>query len=148
MTDHLGEAARVKHAAKAAIKEKRYNDAWRLLNEQQGHWLSHAGKMGFTKAQTLSLLSSINEDFANIHRLEGRHDDALAHIMYAIGSDRRAPQSRIKKLEPYFNRCKFDHSYSVKRAELGVKTLRKEPDFGIAQELVASMRDGTASTGK
>ncbi len=146
--DHLGKAAEAKHAAKAAIKERRFDEAWRLLHKQQEHWMAHASRMGFTKVQTLSLLSSINEEMANVLRLESRHDDALVHIMYSIATDRRPPQSRIKKLTAYFNRCKFDGEYTVERAELGVKMLKKEPDFRMAQEFVTSMRDGTAPTGK
>lgn len=146
--DHLGKAAIAKHAAKAAIKEKRFNDAWRLLHEQQEHWLSHANRARFSKAQTLSLLSSINEDFANIHRLESRHDDALAHIIYALATDRKPTQALQKKLGAYFKRCKFDSAYTVERAELGVKMLKKEPDLRMAQEFVSSLRDGSAPTGK
>lgn len=146
--DYLGKAATAKHAAKQAIKEKRFNDAWRLLNEQQKHWIDHANREGFTKRQTLNLLASINEQMANIHRLEGRHHDALAQLIYAIGSDSRPPESRIKKLSAYFNRCKFDSRYSVKRAEMGVKMIRKEPDIKLAQELVTSLREGSAPTGK
>ncbi|RUR52691.1 hypothetical protein [Vreelandella populi] len=146
--DHLGKAAQAKHAAKAAIKEKRFDDAWRLLQEQQHYWLSHANRMNFTKAQTFELLASINEDMANISRLEGRHDAALAQIMYAIAADTKPPQSRTKKLSSYFNRCKFDSTFTIEHAEIGLEMLKKDPIFGVVQEFVASLRNGTASTGK
>ncbi|RUR38554.1 hypothetical protein [Vreelandella populi] len=146
--DHIGKAAQFEHATKAAIKEKRFDDAWRLLQEQQHYWLSHANSRYFTKSQTFELIASINEDMADIQRLEGRHDAALAHLMYAIAAGTKPPQSRTKKLSSYFHRCKFASTYTVERAEIELEMLKKDPIFGVVQEFVASLRNGTAPTGK
>lgn len=142
--DHLGEAALARNAAKQAVKEKRYDDAWRHLCDQQRHWINHANADGYTKQQTLDLLASINEQMANIHRIEGRYHDALAQLIYSIGSDSRPPKSRVKKLNAYFDRCKFDPKYNSRQAEIGVRKVREEPNYSIARDLVQAMRSGTA----
>lgn len=140
--DHLGEAAAAKKAAKQAIKDRRLDDAWRLLHEQQDHYLRHASRQGFTRRQTLALAGSIHEDLANILRLEGRHDQALASIMYlAATTTPPAPKAIKKKLETYFARCKFKRTGKDKLT-LFMRALRGDPDLRAAQAVVEEWRSG------
>ena len=139
--DHLGNAAESKHAAKAAIKEKRLDDAWRLLHDQQRHWLLHANRFRFTKSETLSLLSSIHEDMANVLRLEKRHDAALSHLIYCLSTAAIPTQAQRKKLGSYFSRCKFSSEHTVSEMEARIKEFRKNPQFTDIQKCVAQLRD-------
>lgn len=148
-TDHLGKAAGHRDEAKQAIRERRFDDAWRSLHEQQSEWLAHASRHGFTKEQTLALAGSVHSDMANVLRLEKKHDEALAHMLY-FGATQRGPVQGAfrKKLGAYFRRCKFGDQYGDDRAVLAVEMLRGDPDFRIAQEIVSQWRNGTAPTGK
>lgn len=55
MEDYLGKAAHEKQSAKIAIKEKRFNDAWRHLNNQKDLYLKHAHRMQFSEIHTLGV---------------------------------------------------------------------------------------------
>ncbi|HAV3707902.1 hypothetical protein ACFZ8N_10345 [Acinetobacter baumannii] len=108
LDDYLGKAANEKRAAKTAIKEKRFDDAWRHLNNQKEYYLRHASRMGFSKTDTLVLDSSPHEDMANILRLEGKHENALSNISYTYKATYAANRPIItleKKLEAYYNRA-------------------------------------------
>ncbi|MCP1316349.1 hypothetical protein [Halomonas sp. 707B3] len=135
MTDHLGEAAKAKHASKQAVREKRYNDAWTHLQSQQDEWTTSATQRGFTPQQLLNLLSPIWVDRANIHRLEGNHRDALATIMYAVASTNRPTKADAAKVSSYFKRCKFKAAKEpdLKRA---MSAIKRDPDIRLAQECV------------
>lgn len=135
--DHLGKAAVAKHAAKQAIREKRFGDAWRLLHDQQCEWLQHASRERFIHQQMLSLLASIHKDMANVLRLEDKQGEALAHILYCVASSSRPTQAQQKKLASYFRRCKF-RCLSDSQAATAAKELKANPDFQAAQEIVAS----------
>lgn len=139
--DYLGKAAEAKHGARQAIKDKRYDDAWRLLHEQQSELMKHASLCGFTPQQTLSSLSSINEDLANILRLENKKDQALVHILYCVSSSSRPTQSQNKKLDTYFRRCKFGSGITAEDMENAVKKLKKNPDIRVAQNIVSEWRN-------
>lgn len=138
--DHLANASDAKNAAKQAIREKRFDDAWRLLQEQQRHWLLHANRFRFTKQQTLSLLSSIHEDMANILRLERRHDAALSHLIYCLSTAAIPTQAQRKKLGSYVSRCKFSGQHSVTEIEGRLKEFRESPDFVVIQQYVSELR--------
>ncbi|WP_152479994.1 hypothetical protein [Halomonas sp. THAF12] len=137
--DHLGLAATAGHAAKQAIKEKRFDDAWRHLHEQQEHYLAHAAKSGFTGPQTLALAGSIHKPMANILRMEGRHDQALVHMMYYMATARRPPKADQQKLGAYFRRCKFGLADEAK-LKLVMSALKRDPVFDAARGIVAQWR--------
>lgn len=142
--DHLGNAAQAKRSAKQAIKEKRFDDAWRHLHEQQSEWLAHAKRSGMTKMQTLSMLSSIHEDMANVLRLEGKHEEALANILYCVSTNSNPTQAQKKKLVSYFRRCKFDKKYSDDQPEISSKLLKLTPGYRKARKQVLLWRSGEA----
>lgn len=107
MEDCLGKAANEKQAAKTAIKEKRFDDAWRHLNDQKVLYLKHAHRMQFSAIHTLVIDSSPHEDMANILRLEGKHKNALSNMSYTYKANYSAKRPIItleKKLEAYYNR--------------------------------------------
>ena len=112
MIDNLGLAALARQNAEVAIKEKRYDDAWRFYHEQSEHYDRYisSGDYPFTESQARCLQSSIDEGFANILRLQGKHKQALVHIVFWIGSHFAADRKTLamtKKLKAYFNRCKY-----------------------------------------
>ncbi len=105
--DYLGEAAQFEREARLAVKEKRYDDAWRLLHLTKQQYGKHAARYGMTRRQTIALDASVHEDLANIRRLEGKHPDALIHLLYCIAKSSRPTQAQEKKLITYFERCGF-----------------------------------------
>ena len=107
--DYLGKAAEAGHKAKAAVKEHRFDDAWRLYHEQKSLYMQHAKACQFTGRQTLALDASVSEQLANILRIEKKHDDALAHILYCALTS-RSTKALQNKLPIYFKRCCFQHA--------------------------------------
>lgn len=108
MEDYLGKAANEKQSAKIAIKEKRFDDAWRHLNNQKILYLQHAHRMHYSAIHRLVLESSPHEDMANILRLEGKHKNALSNMSYTYKAAYTASRPIItleKKLEAYYNRA-------------------------------------------
>lgn len=82
--DCLGKAAEAGNKAKQAIKDKKFDIAWKLLHEQKQHYMEHAKKNQFSAQQALSLDSNVHESLANILRLEGKHQDAFFNILYWV----------------------------------------------------------------
>ena len=58
-------------------------------------------------AQTVDLISSVSESVPNILRLESKHREALAHMIYCIAGTTKPTKGQLKKLPAYFKRCKF-----------------------------------------
>jgi hypothetical protein len=106
-TDYLGDAARLGNEANEAMREKRYDDAWRLLHQQKERYGKHAVRYGMTTRQAVALDASVHEELANIRRLEGNHDDALVHLLYCVWSSARPTKAQGKKIDAYFRRCEF-----------------------------------------
>lgn len=137
--NHLGKAAEFKKAAKAAIKERRLDDAWGLLHQQKSEWLAHGQKQGFDERGIIALDGSASEDLANILRIEGKHDQALTHLMYAACSSKTMTKAIQNKLQSYFKRCKFE-GMSEADFNRAVKAFRSQPDFRGIQEVVNGWR--------
>ena len=109
--DHLGHAANAKHEADWCVRNGYLDKAWGLYHEQQDRYSKHAvAGSGFTREGATALISSINESFANILRLEARHKEALAHLIYSIAGTRRPTKSQLKKLSAYFKRVKLSRT--------------------------------------
>lgn len=140
--DYLGLAAYAGQQGKLAVKEGRYDDAWYFFHQQQDAYAKHATGLGqFTELQTLTLLSSVNESLADVLRLEGKHRQALQHIIYwnAWGElSGRTKKSMATKLKSYFARCKFD-SVQLSDAQLLVQRESKaSPDLSRIQTVVST----------
>lgn len=89
-TDYLGNAALAGDRATAAKSRGDFNAAWGFYQEMKEQYLQHANRENFTHAQTLALDSAVSQPLADILRLEGKHRDALVHIVYWIAC-RRPP---------------------------------------------------------
>jgi len=135
--DFLGKAAEAGHKAKAAVEAKQYDDAWRFYHEQKSFYMRHANRSGFTARQTLALDSSVHEEMANILRIEGKHPDALVHIVYWVlaGADRPIKRHH-KKFQSYFNRCRFEKTTASDAIDV-VQAQTKMPEFHLARKLVS-----------
>lgn len=117
LNDFLGRAAKKKQLAKQAIKDKKFDDAWKYLHEQKILYLQHANRpdSGFDHLSTMVVDASIHEDLANILRLENKHKDALLNISYVYKVNFTAKRPRItleKKLKVYFGRVGDSADYS------------------------------------
>ena len=72
-------------------------------------YLEHASKFNFDDKSTIGLDSDISRELANILRLEGKHKQALVHILYwQLGESRKQVNRDINKLRAYYNRSKLD----------------------------------------
>tara|TARA_R110002167_G_scaffold78132_1_gene216437 strand:+ start:4 stop:525 length:522 start_codon:yes stop_codon:yes gene_type:complete len=136
--DFLGKAAEAGHKAKDAVKAKRYDDAWKLFQEQKTLYLHHASKYEFTSLQTLALDSSVHEKMANILRMEGKHIEALINIVYWVLAGTHRPINRHhQKLRAYFNRCKFKNT-TLEQAQLELAAHRGLPEYTVAKSIVSN----------
>lgn len=107
-TNYLGKAAMCEKAGLTAIKEKRFDDAWKCFHEQKVHYMGHANRSEFTPAQALALDASVSAHLANILRLESKHLDAFEHILYWVATSPGQTKAQEQKLKAYFNRAKID----------------------------------------
>ena len=138
--DHLRQAAVAGQKAQKAIKEKQFDVPWRLLHEQKSHYLAHAGRQQFTVIQTLALDATVNEQMANILRMENKHEQALVHILYWVIAGSRHPIKRhTQKFAAYFRRGKFEHT-SLEEAMNFATTHHEHPDYTLAQHAVAEWK--------
>lgn len=135
--DFLGKAAEAGQKARAALKEDKHDEAWGFYHEQKSLYMQHANRCGFTARQVLALDSSIHERLANILRLEGKHQDALVHIVYwVLGGAERPVKAHQQKLQSYFNRCKFKN-ISLTEAVKMIEAQNKLPEFTLAKSIVS-----------
>ena len=141
MTDHLGNAATLKHSARQAVREKRFDDAWRLFHEQKSHFAEHAKSYGHTPRQALALDGSVHEDLANVLRLEQKHEDALVHLLYCICTSTNPTKALQKKIPAYVSRCKFTNT-SLADVEAFTVTNSQKPDFRAIQKAVLEWQNG------
>lgn len=139
--DYLGKAATAKNSAAKAIKDKRFDEAWGLFQEQKLCYMRHCSFHKFSKSETMALDGSVSEDLANVLRLEKKHALALVHIIYWITSSPNNPLSRHpKKLKAYFNRCKFTQ-VTEDDLSVAVRRFQSKCDFREIQFLVSSWGD-------
>lgn len=139
--DYLSMAAKAGHKAKAAVKAKEFDKAWKLYHEQKSLYLYHANRSSFTTLDTLSLDATVHEHLANILRLESKHDAALVNILYWITSQTHRPIKRHhEKLTAYFNRCKFRNTPLTEASDY-IALKRSSPDFSEIQLKVAEWRE-------
>lgn len=137
MEDYLGKAANEKQAAKIAIKEKRFDDAWGYLHEQKIYYQKHASANNWEYLDFLVLDSVAHEDMANILRIEGKHGDALSNISYTYKTAYTANRPTItleRKLEAYYNRV-YKNNKPFERFLSLLKALPNS-DFGSVKMFV------------
>lgn len=135
-TDHLGKAAVARDEAKAALTEKKFDEAWRKYHEEKQHFMNHAARCNFTAAQTIALDGSVSKALANVLRLEKRHGEAFVHVVYWVASSQIETKEQTQKLRAYFNRCKFDRR-EMKHVRALIEQLQPLPDLRAVQEAIA-----------
>lgn len=126
--DFLGMAANAGHDAEAAIKAGQYDEAWKFLHVQKDYFSKHASRCGFSHRDTLCIDGSSGRSFAKILRLEGRHKDALNHILYWIATSRNPTKEHDKQLRSFFNKCDFK-SATLEDVEKFLEFCKKDPNF-------------------
>lgn len=134
--DFLGQAAIKKKLGKQAIKDKKFDDAWRFFHEQKTLYLEHASRSGFDALSTLVIDASIHEDLANILRLEGKYTAALTNLSYVYKTSTAAnrPITTLeKKLKSYFLKV-YENNDFFKFKNL-LKSL-KDSDFISVRDFV------------
>ncbi len=136
--DFLGKAAIAGDKAGKAKKDKEFDKAWKYLHESKGFYLQHAAAQNFTHKQTLALDSSISISLADILRLEGKHDQALVHIIYWASGTNNFSKTDQKKVTAYFNRAKLSNSSIDDVFEIIAKN-RLNPDFREIQVKVKKL---------
>ena len=135
--DHLGKAAELKKNAKVAIKNKLFDEAWKLLQEQKIVYMKHANSAGFTAKQVLALDATVHVDLANILRMEGKHTEALIHIVYWVANNYdNMTKTQEQKLTAYLNRSNLKLT-SIEEAKIAISFLAENPEYVDAQELVS-----------
>ncbi|MCG8608928.1 MAG: hypothetical protein MI864_00190 [Pseudomonadales bacterium] len=134
--DCLGQAAELGLQIKAALNDKNYDVAWKLCHNQKKLYLKHAKKNRFTARQILAIDGGAHYQLANILRLEGKHQEALVHILYWVmsGSDRPV-KAHQQKLQSYFNRCKFKNT-TLAQAKMLLANQTEMPEFTLARRIV------------
>jgi len=138
--DYLGKAALARAEARTSKAAGDFNAAWSLYQDVKDLYRKHAMRYGFTAGQTLALDATLSPLMADILRREGKHYDALTHIIYWVAASREPSVSQKKKLVAYFKRCKFP---SVELAEVHafVESLQSGVDFVKIRNTVAAWRD-------
>lgn len=127
--NHLGKAAAARGEALQAIREGEHDKAWGLLHDVKSHYLDQARFYGMTARQTLALDASVHKHLANILRKEGKHHDAMVHVLYWLGAANNPPsEAESKKYRAYLNRCKFNVITSD-RALRDLFRLRENPSY-------------------
>ena len=143
--DYLGLAAEAKQEGMQAVKSGNYDDAWYYFHEQQSAYAKHINSPNghFTPEQAFSLLSVVNEQLANVLRLESKHRQAIVHIVYwaAWGNaSGRVKKSMNSKLKSYFKRCHFEQHNLDELEKLVEHEARSTPDFARIQSLLSEWR--------
>lgn len=138
--DYLGKAAAAGAKAREAFTAGDYDAAWALYQDVKALYLKHASRERFTAAQTIRLDAAVSQPLANILRLEGRHHDALTHIVYWVAASAEQTGAQKKKLAAYFNRCKF-RSVEISDLHSLVESLKPLPDFVKIRNAIADWRD-------
>ena len=107
-SDCLGRAAVYGKKASTAVKEKEFDLAWWIYHQIKALHFEHANKFNFAQEHIIGMDSGISKSFGNILRLEGKHQQALVHILYwQLGETRPNVKRNVKKIRAYYNRSKI-----------------------------------------
>lgn len=136
--DHLGLAALAKRSALDAVGRGDYNSAWSFISEQQEHYINHARCNRWSPRDVLSIDGKVSADFAYILYKEGKHKQALVHIVYWTSTARNVIKDHDKKLGAYFKRCKFEN-ITLDAFKVFADECRKRPDYVQIQNRIAEM---------
>ena len=127
-TDFLWLDKICRDAAKEAAGNQKFDLAWKYWHEA----------MSFVHKQNPHAHGIYHDELANILRKEGRHKQALGHIIYWVACGRDRPlKSHESKFRAYFNRLKFSYM-TLSEAEAFVESLKGPPDLRAIFQAVES----------
>lgn len=139
--DYLSLATDAKQAAEAAVKSGDFDEAWRLLHKVQYNYARYASVSRFTASQLLALDGSVREDLANVLRLEGRDDDALAEIIYWVASGSESVERHDQKLQAYLKRSSLDN-VQLEDVKAFLSSVEVNPDFSVIRDKMTDWANG------
>jgi len=139
LEDFLGLAAEKRRIAIEAKRAADFNLAWATLQDVKALYLKHAEQCKFTAAQTLALDASVSLELADILRLEGKHDDALIHILYWVGTSQKPTKLQQSKLSSYHRRSSIANVSPARLNDL-LAQFQAHQDFRILRNVVALWR--------
>ena len=107
--DYSGLCTSARFRAQKAIKEKRLDDAWQLLQEEKYYGIKYCkSSPDCMKVTLIHYQQRPHADMANILRLEKKHTEALINYTYFVtDSEYLSVKYKRKKLQAYFNRAKL-----------------------------------------
>lgn len=127
-TDYLLLDKFARDAAILAEQELKFDLAWKYWHEA----------MAFVHKANPAALGVYHDKLANILRREGRHKQALGHIIYWVACGRDWPlKSHKSKLRAYFNRLKFS-SMTLNQAEAFTENQPDPPDLRAVFQSIES----------
>lgn len=135
--DYLSKAASELKQSIFAKRNGDYNKAWVGFNKVKELYLKHAEHNKFTAKQTLALEACVSEHLADIHRLEGRNEDALLHIAYWVANSEQPTKKQMQKLQSYFRRCKFKDIEYIDLVNL-INSLPEINNFSLIKAAIKS----------
>lgn len=139
LDDFLGLAANEGTKASKAIEEGRFDDAWGHYQEMSQLYLRHAKKEKFTVPQTLALVGGTHRAMARLLKTEGRHHEALVHILYSTACSGSPIEKELKQYRPFFNRCKYKN-VKLEEATSALETWKDNPDFRSIRDTVSEWK--------
>jgi hypothetical protein len=115
MNDYLGQAAALEKKLKQLIKEKQYDEAWRLTHEISEIHVKHINSVGYSKtpdvlAWAMCFSNSMAEYRAVILSKEGKHLDALVQSVWRAAVEHRPIKKYIEKMQSYLKKAKIELS--------------------------------------
>jgi hypothetical protein len=113
--------------------------AWRLYLEAKDHYLSHATQCNYSRTQLIDLDSSMSAPLAEVLRREGRHFDALSHIVYWAAGTENPMKMHDQRVASFFKQCKFRNATLEDVLSL-VSVSRLDPDFVKIRDAIGAWR--------
>lgn len=137
MSDYLGQAATLEKKLKQLVKEKQYDEAWRLTHEISEIHVKHINSVSYSKtpdvlAWAFCFSHSMAEYRAVILSKEGKHLDALVQSVWRAAVEHRPIKKYSEKIQSYLKKAKIDLS-----PEELIKILnrtREHKHFGLLKE--------------
>lgn len=113
MNDYLGQAAVMEKKLKELIKEKQYEQAWKLTHEISEIHIKHINATSYVNTPgiqdwALCFSNSVAEYRAVILSKEGKHIDALLQSVWRAAVEHRPIKKYEEKMLAYLKKAKVD----------------------------------------